>query len=214
MANLIVYNFFYMNNYLVYVGVALTTVLLPGPAVMLTINNAVRRGLLRSLVGIAGIALAILVIALISASSLGIILASSVVAFTTIKIAGAIYLIFLGVKMWRKKSESLFQDKIQNKSLLKCFMEGFLVSISNPKAVIFFISIFPQFINLSQSYSSQVILLAATFSAIVVVVHTIYALTSAFAKSKFSSINNGQTLNKISGAILVAFGIRLMVSSR
>lgn len=203
-----------MDNYLIYVGVALATVLLPGPAVMLTINNSIQRGSLKSLAGILGIALAILVIAYISVSSLGIVLASSVVAFTTVKIIGAIYLIFLGIKPWRTKSENSFQNKIQNRSFLKCFLEGFLVSISNPKAVIFFISIFPQFINLSEDYNSQVILLAATFSAIVIAVHTIYALFSSFAKSKLSSLNGGKTLNKVSGGVFIGFGVGLAASSR
>ncbi len=203
-----------MDNYLLYVGVAAATILLPGPAVMLTINNSIQRGLLMALAGILGIALAILVVAAISATSLGIILASSVMAFTLVKLIGAAYLIYLGVKMWRTKRTIATEVIRKEGSLLKCFAEGFLVSISNPKAVIFFISIFPQFIDLSQEYKPQFILLAVTFSALVIVIHTTYALFSSFAKAKLTSGNIGSILNKVSGGVFVGFGINLAASSK
>lgn len=204
----------YMDNYLIYVGVAMATILLPGPAVVLTINNSIQRGLLKSVAGILGIALAILLVAVISATSLGIILASSVMAFTAVKIVGALYLIYLGIKMWRAKSTSVSRTQLREVSSLKCFIEGFLVSISNPKAVIFFMSIFPQFIDLTQAYKPQFILLAVTFSVLVVLIHTGYALFSSFAKSKLSSTKGSTILNKISGGVFVGFGIGLAASSR
>jgi threonine/homoserine/homoserine lactone efflux protein len=203
-----------MDNYLIYVGVAIATILLPGPAVMLTINNSIQRGLLKSLAGIFGVALAILLVAVISATSLGIILASSVVAFTVVKIIGAIYLIYLGIKMWRIKATGAARSNLKEVSFLKCFIEGFFVSISNPKAVVFFMSIFPQFIDLSQEYRPQFILLAVTFSVLIIVIHTAYALFSSFAKTKLSSSKGSVILNKVCGGIFVGFGIGLAVSSR
>ncbi|WP_082866671.1 LysE family translocator [Pseudohongiella nitratireducens] len=203
-----------MDNYLIYVGVAIATILLPGPAVMLTINNSIQRGLFKSLSGIFGIALAILLVAVISATSLGIILASSIMAFTVVKIIGAVYLIYLGIKMWRTKEASGARSSLREVSFLKCFIEGFLVSISNPKGIIFFMSIFPQFIDLSQEYNSQFILLAVTFSVLVIVIHTAYALFSSFARSKLSSSRGSVALNKVSGVVFVSFGIGLASSSR
>lgn len=203
-----------MDNYLIYVSVAIATILLPGPAVMLTINNSIQRGLFKSIAGIFGIALAILLVAVISATSLGIILASSVMAFTMVKIIGAVYLIYLGIKMWRTKEATGIRSSSQEVSFLKCFIEGFFVSISNPKAVIFFMSIFPQFINLSQEYRPQFILLSVTFSVLVLAIHTAYALFSSFAKSKLSSARGTVVLNKVSGGVFVGFGIGLAVSSK
>lgn len=202
-----------MDNYLIYVGVAMATILLPGPAVILTINNAIQRGLFMSLAGILGIALAILVVAVVSATSLGIILASSVMAFTVVKIIGAAYLIYLGVKIWRTKESIQSKGCHESRSFYRCFIEGFLVSISNPKAVVFFMSIFPQFIDLSQEYRPQFVLLAVTFSVLVMIIHSFYALISAFAKSRISAIGSS-VLNKASGGIFVAFGIGLVASSK
>lgn len=203
-----------MDNYLIYVGVAMATILLPGPAVILTINNSIQKGLLKSLSGILGIALAILLVAIISATSLGIVLASSAMAFNAIKIAGAIYLIYLGIKMFRGKGAHHIHARNKESSLLKSFIEGFLVSISNPKAVIFFMSIFPQFIDVKQAYQPQFILLAVTFSLLVLVIHSVYALFACFAKSKLSSKKGSTALNKISGGVFVSFGIGLAASSR
>ncbi|MDN2659427.1 LysE family translocator [Neptunomonas sp. CHC150] len=203
-----------MENYLIYVGVAIATILLPGPAVMLTLNNSIQRGILKSLAGILGIALAILLVAIISATSLGIVLASSAIAFNIIKIVGAAYLIYLGVKMFRSKATNNDLFKEQEGSFFKCFFEGFLVSVSNPKAVIFFMSIFPQFIDLNQEYTPQFILLAVTFSFLVIVIHTIYAVSASFAKSKLSSQKGSSLLNKISGGVFVSFGVGLAASSK
>ena len=203
-----------VENYLIYVGVAIATILLPGPAVMLTLNNSLQRGLLKSLAGILGIALAILLVAIISATSLGIVLASSAMAFNIIKISGAVYLIYLGIKMLRSKVTNNTLVRGQEYSYLKCFMEGFLVSVSNPKAVIFFMSIFPQFIDLTQEYTPQFILLAITFSFLVIVIHTIYATFASLAKSKLSSRKGSSILNKISGGVFVSFGIGLAASSK
>ncbi|MDP2520938.1 LysE family translocator [Neptunomonas phycophila] len=203
-----------MENYLIYVGVAIATILLPGPAVMLTLNNSIQRGILKSLAGILGIALAILLVAIISATSLGIVLASSAIAFNIIKIVGAAYLIYLGIKMFRSEATNNDLFKEQEGSFFKCFMEGFLVSVSNPKAVIFFMSIFPQFIDLTQEYTPQFILLAVTFSFLVIVIHTIYAVSASFAKSKLSSQNGSSLLNKISGGVFVSFGVGLAASSK
>lgn len=203
-----------MDNYLLYVGVAIATILLPGPAVMLTINNAIQRGLLKSIAGILGIALAILIVAFISATSLGIVLASSAVAFNIIKILGAAYLIYMGIKMLRSKVTNDLSIKKQEASYVRCFIEGFLVSISNPKAVIFFMSIFPQFINTSKEYVPQFILLATTFSLLVMVIHSIYALSASAVKSKLSSEKSKSVINKIGGGVFVGFGVGLAASSK
>lgn len=203
-----------MDNYLIYVGIATATILLPGPAVMLTVNNAIQRGVLKSFAGILGVALAILLVAIVSATSLGVILANSVIAFTVIKMLGAVYLVYLGIKMWRTKEGAQIRSNLHEVSYLKCFIEGFLVSLSNPKAVVFFMSIFPQFINLSQEYRPQFIGLAVTFSLLVVVIHSVYAIFSSIAKSRLSSARGNAALNKVSGGVFVGFGIGLAASSK
>lgn len=203
-----------MDNYLMYVGVATLTILLPGPAVILTIRNSIQLGLCKSFAGILGVALAILLVAFVSATSLGMVIASSAFAFNAIKFAGAIYLIYMGIKLLRKKVTYNGPVKSQESSFQKCFIEGFLVSSSNPKSVIFFMSIFPQFVDLSADYTPQLILLAVTFSALVLVIHTAYAVFSSFAKSRLTLRNSGAIVNKISGGIFVSLGLGLALMSK
>lgn len=203
-----------MDNYLIYVGVAAATILLPGPAVMLTINNAIQRGFLMSMAGILGVSLAILVVATISATSLGIILTSSALAFTVVKILGAAYLIYLGIKMWCSNGMVASHVVSKGQSFQRCLVEGFLVSVSNPKAVIFFMSVFPQFIDMSQAYRPQFLLLAVTFSVLVMLIHTMYALISTLAKTRLSSAVRTTVMNKASGGVFVAFGVGLVASNK
>lgn len=203
-----------MDNYLVYFSLALATVLLPGPAVILTINNAIQRGLVKAFSGILGISSAILIIAIISATSLGVILAQSIVVFTIVKFVGAAYLIYLGLKMFLAKSPGQLSISVSEKGGWACFTEGFLVSMSNPKAIVFFMSIFPQFIDVSRDYVPQFGLLAFTFSALVLFVHSAYAFFASMARSRLSSRRGAGMLNKVSGGIFVSFGLGLAASSK
>ncbi|WP_260847586.1 LysE family translocator [Shewanella algae] len=86
--------------------------------------------------------------------------------------------------------------------------------MSNPKAIVFFMSIFPQFIDLQREYAPQFALLAATFSGLVILIHTLYALFASIAKTKLASGKGGSVLNKLSGGVFVCFGIGLAASSR
>ncbi len=173
-----------MDNYLLYLTVTSIMVASPGPGVILTLSNSIRYGFKSTLSGIIGIALGIFIIAIISASSLGLLLATSAVAFTIVKMIGAAYLIYLGIKLWRappiefEGNEGNVGDsgKTSNYSqYLLRFKEGFFVSLLNPKPIFFFMSLFPQFINHQQSYLLQFSILTLTFCGLIIVVHTLYA---------------------------------------
>ncbi|MDO3382865.1 LysE family translocator [Gilvimarinus algae] len=201
-------------GYLLYICVALATIALPGPAVMLTLNNAVQRGLPKALAGIFGISLGVLLVALISASGLGVIIETSAMAFTVIKIAGAAYLIYLGLRMLRVKSVHTSPLCDHGSSFAKCFGEGFLVSVTNPKAVVFFISILPQFVTPTESHSDQLVVLSLTFSVLVVLVHTAYALLASVIKSQLMSSAVRLVFSRISGGLFISFGLALVGASR
>ena len=104
-----------------------------------------------------GIALGILLIAIISASSLGVLLATSALAFSILKYTGAAYLFYLGIKLWRSPimrfEGDIGSDKFEDPQYLLRFKEGFLVSLLNPKPIFFFMSLFPQFISKATYYN-------------------------------------------------------------
>ncbi|GLT17150.1 amino acid transporter LysE [Vibrio zhanjiangensis] len=203
-----------MENYILYVSLAAATICLPGPAVMLTLNNSVQKGRKKALCGILGIATAILCISAISATGLGIVLAQSAFAFSVIKFVGAVYLLYLGIRMWRSKVSDEVDIGSASDSIFRCFAEGFLVSISNPKAIVFFVSVFPQFIDASKNHTSQLFVMAVTFSCLVVLIHSIYSLIAHRAKVKLASAKNKHRLNKVSGGVFVGFAVGLASSSK
>ena len=198
-----------MDNYLVYIGVVVATIMLPGPAVVFTLNNSVMKGFSKTFAGICGVSLGVFAIASISATSIRFVLESSLVAFTLIKVLGAAYLIYLGVKMFRTKGGLQTTAVDAQMSYFNVFFKGFLISITNPKGLVFFISIFPQFINEQEAYLPQFLLLAVTFCLLIVVIHTSYAMCAGMAKAKLSSEKGMSLLNKASGSLFVCFGVGL-----
>jgi homoserine/homoserine lactone efflux protein len=132
--------------------------------------------------GILGISFGALVMAAISATSLGVVLAASALAFTIVKFIGAAYLVYLGIKLWRAPAFKLKEQPAIEASFGRRFIEGMSLQLTNPKAIFFFLSIFPQFIDRSMDYSTQFTVQVLTYSSLVVVIHSLYALFAQSAR--------------------------------
>ncbi|WPX18984.1 LysE family translocator [Pseudomonas sp. 10S4] len=126
-----------MASYGLFLILATLTVLSPGPGVVLTISNALRHGWAGSLPGICGIALGAFIVAGISASGAGLILATSATAFTVLKYAGALYLLYLGIKMWRTQ-RFIPELSVTSSRPWRRFVEALSIQLLNPKAGFFF----------------------------------------------------------------------------
>lgn len=206
-----------MDQYLIYLLIVIVTVASPGPGVVLTLSNAIRYGIKPAMVAVLGIALGIFIIASASATSLGVLLAASSLAFTIIKFIGAAYLIYLGVKLWRAPSlrfADIGNASLQEFSYGKRFKEGFLVTLLNPKPIFFFMSLFPQFINAEQSYASQFSLLTITFCSVIIIVHFLYAVGANSIKAWLLTPKGSKMINKASGSVFILFGLGLASSHR
>ncbi len=201
-----------MEHYLLFLLMASLAVLSPGPGVMLTLTNSLRYGISQSLGGIAGISLGALIVALISATGLGLVLAASAVAFSILKFAGAAYLIFLGIKMWLSKPVPVNDYPPQKHGIKIRFIEGLSTQLLNPKAIFFFLSVFPQFIDSSVRYEPQFILLVLTYCVLIAIIHFLYALTAGKAKKWISSKRGARIVNRTGGTAFIFFGISLAVS--
>jgi len=203
-----------MEDYLLYITIAAATIASPGPGVVLSISNSIRYGFWGALSGILGIASAMLCIAIASATSLSVILATSALAFTTIKYIGAAYLIYLGIKMWRSSSSFNVNNINMLKSHAQRFAEGLLITLLNPKPIFFFMALFPQFLNPNKNYLLQFLLLATTFSILVIIIHLCYAFFSKLAKLKLSTPGGNKILGKASGSFYVLFGLGLATTNK
>ncbi len=208
-----------MEQYLLYLVITAITVASPGPGVILTLSNAIRYGIKPAVAGYLGIALGIFIVSVISATSLGVLLASSAVAFTILKVIGAAYLIYLGIKLWRsppfRLDDSVDESEIKSEIKFKQrFKEGFFVSVLNPKPIFFFMSLFPQFINHQQSYFFQFSLLTLTFCCMILLVHSVYALGAHSIKDWLLSPGGSKTVNRVGGSVFILFGFGLASSQR
>ena len=198
-----------MQLYLLFILMATLTILSPGPGVLKSVTNSLNYGFKRAFIGVIGLSTGTFCVAVLSATSLGALLAASDTAFTVIKYFGAAYLIYMGIKLWRAPAfefKDAAKEAISNKKL---FAECFIFQLSNPKALVFFLSVFPQFIEHDRSYLGQFAVLVLTFCLLLVLVHSVYALFAHKAKSWFTSAHGGRWANRVGGTAFIGFGLLL-----
>lgn len=201
-----------IDNYISYVLLAISITLLPGPAVILSIKNSLLYGYKYSLFNILGNFIAMIIIAIISVLGLGAIILTSLKLYLLIKFLGAFYLIYLGLQFFKSSSKhyiNISSEKVKQKDAFTIFKEGFFIGISNPKAITFFIALFPQFINPENPYIPQFVVLILTIeiiSSCVLFAYAIFATLSLkfLIKEKFMKL-----INKIIGTSFILFGLTL-----
>lgn len=203
-----------MKLYLLFLFMATATVFSPGPGVVMTLTNALRYGVRGTFGGILGISFGALVVAAISATSLGVLLAASALAFTVLKLLGAAYLVYLGVRLWRAPPFKFTEQTAHEASFGRRFLEGLSLQLTNPKAIFFFLAVFPQFIDPAHNYATQFATLVLTYSALVVTIHSAYAFFARRAKGWLTSERGGRTVNKTAGATFMFFGAALATAER
>ena len=202
-----------IDNYLTYILIAITVTSIPGPAVLLNIKNSLQYGIVSSMYSIMGNFIAMLGLATLSALGLGTILLASSMLFFTVKILGACYLIYLGIQFFRSSSKYKidFDNEVTaNRSAFSLFKEAFMVGMSNPKAIIFFASLFPQFINPETSYFMQFTVLILTIEGISTAILICYVLLANKVSIYLLKKSVLNYVNKTIGFLFVMFGIVLM----
>ena len=203
-----------MKLYLLFLVMAAATVFSPGPGVVMTLTNSLRHGFRNTLGGILGVAVGALVVAAVSATSVGLVLAASAVAFTVLKFAGAAYLIYLGIRLWRSPAPAIAEQATLEAGFRRRFIEGLALQLTNPKAIFFFLSVFPQFIDPQRDYAAQFIVLVLSYSTLVVIIHCIYALFAQRAKGWLTSPRGRRVVNRAGGATFMLFGVALATAKR
>lgn len=201
-----------ISNWLVFCGVALLTTFTPGPAVLLAISNSVARGPRRALIGSLGNALGLFVVSGTALAGLGIVLATSASAFTLLKLAGAGYLIYLGVRQWRNTANAFAAVKASPAPHAgwRLFAQGVSVALTNPKGILFFSALFPQFLTQDSPLLEQFVVLTTTFSICALLSHTFYALLAHTLRNQFASPRRARLFNRVSGGLFVVLGLSLL----
>ena len=201
------------STWLLFLSIALVAIISPGPAVLLSVTNSLTHGFTKSVFSSLGNITGIFVVSSAAAFGLGAVLHASTLLFTTLKSFGAIYLIYLGIRQWKSK-HNIFEKSIEtskySQGKSKSFVQGLLVAISNPKAILFFTALFPQFIDLSKPIMIQFTILTTTFMFFSFLVLVMYALSAHSAKGWFAKGDRALWLNRISGTIFITFGLGIL----
>lgn len=202
-----------INDWLSFTFIALLVTLTPGPAVIMSLSNSVSHGPWRAMIGSLGNAIGLLIIASATSAGLGALLIASATAFLVLKVAGASYLIYLGVKQWRSRNRAF--DNVQaatceSLSGWKLFSKGFSVAITNPKAILFFAAFLPQFIQGGDSSMTYLAVLIFTFAGCSIVAHLFYALLAQTLKGYLSSPGRAKVLNRLFGVSFIGLGVSLL----
>lgn len=184
----------------------------PGAGAINTMSNSLSSGFRRSIWGIFGQQAALVVHVVIVALGVGVLVASSPVAFNVIRYAGAAYLVYLGIRQFLHKPD-LDQEavaELRNEPAWSMFRRGLWVNLLNPKAIIFFLAFMPQFIRPAEPLLPQYLILTATVVLIDILVMWFFFALAARWFQRFTHDVRGQTiLNRIFGILFVAVGIML-----
>ncbi len=185
----------------------------PGPGAFLSMSTGGRHGYWAAFIAILGLQVAILVHLLIVAVGFGALLAASETAFFVVKLMGAAYLVWLGIAKWRAPLSPVDGNLV---SLPRggFFLQGLLVNLINPKAIIFIGALVPQFINPAQPILAQYLIVAATLSSIDVVTMSVYALAAVRMNQWMHNPKAIQLQNRTFGGLFFSAGVFLAGSAR
>lgn len=199
-----------LDNLLAFTLAAVVLIIIPGPSVLFTIGRALALGRIGGLLSVLGNALGLLPVIGLVALGVGGLVAQSVVLFTIVKVAGAGYLVYLGIQAIRHRYRTAAEagGGVAPRSAWRQLGEGFVVGITNPKTIAFFVAVLPQFVDLSAgAVPLQMIQLGLVFFAIALISDGAWALAAAGARSWFGkSPKRIATLSGIGGGLMIGLG--------
>ena len=201
-----------LHVYLAFVAACIALALLPGPVVTLLIANGLRHGTRAALINIAGVQTGLLIMIGVVAIGVTSLMASMGYWFDWVRLAGAAYLVWLGIKLIRFPVEDIGSESAPPPPPRGgFFLQGFVVLISNPKLLIFFGAFLPQFMDMSRDHVSQALLLGATFMVIAGFTDGLYALAAGRVRTLFSK-RRTRMMSRISGGFMIGGGIWLALT--
>lgn len=207
-----------LDAVLAFAALSFALIIVPGPSVTFIVSRAVAHGRRVAVLTVFGNTAGVYLQALLVAVGLGAVLTRSIALLTTIKLAGAAYLVYLGVHAIRASRPGTLAAGVTGESLSsrRVLREGFLVGLSNPKAVVFFAAILPQFVDESGGpVVLQMSLLGLVFAVVALVADGGWALGAGAARDWFvrSPVRLAR-LRRVGGAVMIGLGMQLAISGR
>ena len=205
-----------MTNYLAFLGIAFVVITTPGPDTALTIRNTLIGGARGGVFTALGVSTGLTIWALAASAGVVGVLVASAPVFEALRYAGAAYLIWVGLQsLWsafRPASaapSALSADTRRRLGALSAFRQGLVNDLANPKIAAFFASLFPQFVPADGASFGALMVLGLTFSVVTLTWLTGYALAVAKAGDILRRSRVRRAIEGVTGAVLIAFGLRL-----
>lgn len=196
------------STFAVFALASVVLAITPGPAVIYLVTRTLGQGRSAGLASIAGVALGNLGNAAIASLGLAVVFAVSARAFMMVKLAGAAYLVFLGIKALRLAPAVNRDGRLPRTPHIRLFRDGFMVALLNPKTALFFAAFLPQFVDPSGSPLTQSFILGGVFVSIAACTDTLYVLAADALGPRIVSIGGGQSCGRyITAASFIALGI-------
>ena len=197
-------------NLIAFLAVAVPFALLPGPSVLFVIGRSLSLGRRGGLLSVLGNALGSVVTVIAVAFGVGILIAQSFVVFTVVKVIGAAYLIYLGVQAIRHRHDraATQTDASPRSSAWRVLLQAFIVGASNPKSIVFFIAVLPQFVDhASGGIPLQMTLLGGIFVAVALLTDSVWSLIAGAARDWFGrSPRRLAGLGTTGGVMMIGLG--------
>jgi homoserine/homoserine lactone efflux protein len=197
-----------LATYLAFIVISIGVLLFPGPSILLIIANSLQRGRVIGLYTVAGGIAAMLVQLLVALVGLMSVERTFGAGFSYVRWAGVIYLLYLGVQRWRGQAHGELRGRLAG-SYRSAVTEGFVVALTNPGTMLFFVAFFPQFLSANVLLAPQLMLMAGTFMLLTLSVDCSYALLSARLGRQLHQPEQVARRNHLAGAILLAAAVAL-----
>ena len=195
--------------YLGFVAASVLLILLPGPNVALIVANSLAHGPRWGLVTVAGTSSAMVLQLALTVLGLSAFLAIMADWFEWLRWIGVAYLVLLGLRAWRAEPDAL---RMPAPSARGVYLRGFLVSLANPKTLLFYGAFLPQFVAPDADLTRQLMLLAATFLGIAVLLDSAWALMAGRLRAAVTS--RGRLRHRLTGGLLIGAGLGLALARR
>ncbi|AQW50276.1 MULTISPECIES: LysE family translocator [Streptomyces] len=206
------------DRLLAFAAMSFLLIVIPGPSVLFVVGRALAQGRRAALTTVIGNTLGAYVLVVAVALGVGSVVERSAVVFTTLKLVGAAYLVHLGVKAVRQRRSlhAAFTGDGPARGGLRTLWEGFAVGVANPKTIVFFAAVLPQFVDRDQGHVAlQMLLLGLIFNAIAVVSDSVWGLAAATARTWFArSPRRLALVGGVGGLSMIGLGVTVAATGR
>jgi len=204
------------SQWIAFLVASILFIQVPGPSVLFMLGRALTVSLRDALVSVVGNGLGLMTQVLLVAIGLGAVVAASATAYTVLKLVGAAYVVWLGIQAIRHRSDArraMLENTAESERAGKALATGFVVGVTNPKTIVFFVAFLPQFTSASAPAGPQLAMLGLVFGAMAITSDSIWAVLAGRARRWFA--RRPERLDKpgaAGGVLMIALGTTMAVA--